>query len=47
MIAVVQRVREAAVIVESETVGQIGGGLLALVAVCAEDSDPDVQWIGA
>lgn len=45
MIAVVQRVREASVVVGSETVSQIGRGLLALVAICADDTDADVQWM--
>ena len=37
MLAVVQRVSEARVIVDGETIGQIGHGLLALV--CAERGD--------
>lgn len=45
MIAVVQRVKQASVAVDDETVGQIGHGLVALVAVCAGDSDTDVQWM--
>lgn len=45
MIAVVQRVSEAAVRVEAETVGAIGTGLLVLLAVCADDSPSDVEWI--
>jgi D-tyrosyl-tRNA(Tyr) deacylase len=44
MIAVVQRVTEAAVRVGEQTIGSIGPGLLALVAVCADDTDVDVQW---
>lgn len=44
MIAVVQRVTEAAVRVGEQTIGSIGPGLLALVAVCADDTDFDVQW---
>lgn len=45
MIAVVQRVLEAAVYVEGQPVGQIAGGLLALVAVCADDAPADVEWM--
>ena len=45
MIAVVQRVTEAAVRVQQETVGAIGAGLVALVAVCADDTLADVRWM--
>ncbi|MDP3225380.1 MAG: D-aminoacyl-tRNA deacylase, partial [Rubrivivax sp.] len=41
MIALVQRVRQAQVQVEGQTVGAIGQGLLVLV--CAEPADTDVQ----
>ena len=41
MLAVVQRVREAKVVVEGRTVGAIGPGLLVLV--CAERGDGEVQ----
>jgi D-tyrosyl-tRNA(Tyr) deacylase len=41
MLAVVQRVREAKVVVEGRTVGAIGRGLLALV--CAERGDTEAQ----
>ena len=41
MLAVVQRVREAKVVVEGRTVGAIGQGLLVLV--CAERGDTQVQ----
>jgi D-aminoacyl-tRNA deacylase len=39
MLAVVQRVREAKVVVEGRTIGQIGHGLLVLV--CAERGDTE------
>ena len=39
MIALIQRVSQAAVTVAGETVGEIGSGLLALVAVQADDSE--------
>ena len=41
MLAVVQRVREASVVVEGRTTGTIGQGLLVLV--CAERGDSEVQ----
>jgi D-tyrosyl-tRNA(Tyr) deacylase len=41
MLAVVQRVREARVVIEGETVGAIDAGLL--VFVCAEPADADAQ----
>lgn len=41
MLAVVQRVREAKVVVEGRTIGEIGPGLLALV--CAERGDTEAQ----
>jgi D-tyrosyl-tRNA(Tyr) deacylase len=44
MIAVVQRVSDAAVEVGGEIVGSIGPGLVALVAVCADDTSADVEW---
>jgi D-tyrosyl-tRNA(Tyr) deacylase len=43
MIALIQRVTEAAVVVEGETVGRIGAGLLALVAVEPGDEEARVQ----
>ena len=44
MIAVVQRVTEGRVVVNGRVVGEIGGGLVALVAVHADDTDADVTW---
>jgi D-aminoacyl-tRNA deacylase len=41
MLAVVQRVREAKVVVEGRAIGEIGRGLLVLV--CAERGDSEVQ----
>ena len=41
MIALLQRVSEARVVVAGQTVGAIGAGLLALV--CAESADGDAQ----
>ena len=45
MIAVVQRVTEAAVDVEGQRAGAIGLGLVALVAVCKSDTLDDVNWL--
>ena len=45
MIAVVQHVTEASVTVGDETVGQIGPGLVALVAVTKDDTDADIKWM--
>jgi len=47
VIAVVQRVTEARVVVEGKTVGEIAGGLVALVAVHATDTVADVEWAAA
>ena len=43
MIALIQRVSEAKVVVAGETVGAIGKGLLALVAVEPDDTDARVD----
>jgi len=43
MIALIQRVSEAAVRVDGECIGQIGAGLLALVAVEPGDDEARVQ----
>jgi D-aminoacyl-tRNA deacylase len=44
MIAVVQRVTQASVVVEGRTVGQIGPGMLVLAAVETSDTEADVEW---
>lgn len=41
MIALIQRVREARVVVDGETIGEIGPG--ALVLLCAERGDTDAE----
>lgn len=46
MIAVVQRVTEASVQVDGEVVGEIGVGLLVLVAIERRDAAADVAWMG-
>src|SRR6185295_12356611 len=43
MIALIQRVRAAHVDVDGETVGRIGAGLLALIAVQPHDGEAQVQ----
>ena len=45
MIAVVQRVERASVVVGGEAVGAIGRGLVALVSVVRGDADRDVSWM--
>src|SRR3954462_9085235 len=45
MIAVIQRVLEGKVEVDGRVVGQIGHGMVALVAVAQDDSAEDVQWM--
>jgi len=47
MVAVVQRVSEAAVRVGGAVVGQVGRGLLVLAAVHREDTGADVTWTAA
>jgi D-tyrosyl-tRNA(Tyr) deacylase len=44
MIAVVQRVTAASVVVGGLTVGEIAAGLLVLAAVQVDDTPDDVQW---
>jgi D-tyrosyl-tRNA(Tyr) deacylase len=43
MLALIQRVRNAHVDVDAETVGQIGPGLLALIGVQPGDGEPQAQ----
>ena len=45
MRAVVQRVTNASVTVENETVGSIGPGLMVLIGVKKEDTDKDLKYI--
>ena len=45
MIAVIQRVSEAQVVVNSEVVGQIGVGFMVLLGITHEDTYEDVQWL--
>ena len=43
MIALLQRVTEAAVAIDGETVGQVGPGLLVLVGVHRDDEERDID----
>lgn len=45
MRAVIQRVREASVTVDDQSVGAIGAGLLILVGVTHDDAEPDARWL--
>lgn len=47
MRVVVQRVSEAAVVVDGREVGRIGAGLLVLVGVEAGDTPADSAWLAA
>lgn len=45
MIAVIQRVTEAHVVVEQKIIGQIGSGFLVLLGITHEDNQEDVLWL--
>jgi D-tyrosyl-tRNA(Tyr) deacylase len=45
MRACIQRVSFARVVVDGETVGEIGRGLLVLLGVAAADAEADVRWM--
>ncbi len=45
MKAVIQRVQHASVVVDGETVGQIGVGLLVLLGVGRDDTEDDVRYV--
>ena len=45
MRCVVQRVTEASVTVDGETVGQIGHGLMVLIGAGVDDTEKDVQYM--
>lgn len=47
MRAVIQRVSEASVTVDGQVVGQISGGLCALIGVAQGDGDEDARWLCA
>ena len=45
MVALVQRVQEAAVDVDGETVGAIGPGLLILLGIHVDDTEAESAWL--
>ena len=45
MRACIQRVREAQVTVEGQTVGEIGAGMLVLLGVAACDTEAEARWL--
>lgn len=45
MVALVQRVRSASVVVAGETVGSIENGLLILLGVRRDDTDQEAAWL--
>ena len=45
MIAVIQRVSEAKVVIEGRSSGQIAHGLLVLLGIEEADNDEDVEWL--
>lgn len=45
MIAVIQRVSEASVEVDSEVVGEIGKGVLVLLGIENEDNQEAIEWL--
>lgn len=45
MKAVIQRVKNARVSVNDESIGSIGHGLVVLLGIGKEDSESDIQWI--
>ena len=45
MKAVIQRVTHASVVVDGETVGSIGVGLMVLLGAARGDTEADVRWI--
>ncbi|TVR47190.1 MAG: D-tyrosyl-tRNA(Tyr) deacylase [Planctomycetota bacterium] len=47
MRAVLQRVSHAQVRVDGEVVGSIGAGLFVLLAIAADDTDADEEWLCA
>ena len=45
MLAIIQRVSEAAVTIESKFKGEIGVGFLVLLGITHTDTDEDIEWL--
>ncbi|HEY4813142.1 MAG TPA: D-aminoacyl-tRNA deacylase [Chthoniobacterales bacterium] len=45
MRSLIQRVTEAAVVVDGKTVGEIGAGVLVLLGIEAADTHEDIEWL--
>ena len=45
MRVVIQRVSEASVQVDNETIGQIGAGLVVLLGIAATDTEADATYL--
>ncbi|MBA3484613.1 MAG: D-tyrosyl-tRNA(Tyr) deacylase, partial [Pirellulales bacterium] len=45
MRACIQRVSSARVVVDGETVGEIGRGLLVLLGVAVDDGEAELRWM--
>jgi D-aminoacyl-tRNA deacylase len=45
MIAVIQRVSEASVVVDNERIGSINQGFLVLLGIGNEDKEEDISWL--
>jgi len=45
MRSLIQRVTEAAVVVDGKTVGEVGAGVLVLLGIEAADTREDIEWI--
>lgn len=45
MRVVIQRVQHSKVVVEGETIGQIGSGLMVLLGITHDDTEADINWL--
>jgi len=45
MRVVIQRVQHSKVVVEGETIGQIGPGLMVLLGITHDDTEADINWL--
>jgi D-tyrosyl-tRNA(Tyr) deacylase len=45
MRTIIQRVSQAEVVVEDVSIGRIGAGILALVAIAQQDTEKDLYWM--